>query len=79
MEKAIGLYVHDILAIQPEYLSRYDDGILGLSPHEFSQKYKENNFMRQLLQFEAIGNNIFSIFPNYKPGESTHIKFGGWD
>jgi hypothetical protein len=35
--------------------------------------------MQQLLRFEAIGNNIFSIFPNSNPEENTHIKFGGWD
>ena len=79
MQKGIGLKIYDIIHTIPDFTSRYDDGVLGLAPHAYYSEYPQNNFMQQLYQFEAIGNNVFSIFPNSGEGELTHIKFGGWD
>ena len=79
MHKSIGLNVFSMLSSTPDYKSRYDDGVLGLAPNDPTNYYIQNNLMSQLIKFEAIDNNIFSIFSNSEPGESTHIKFGGWD
>ena len=79
MSKAIGLNIFDVQYINPEFKSRYDDGVLGLAPWDYGNNYEENNFMKQLLEYKAISHNIFSIYPNSGDGELTHIKFGGWD
>jgi hypothetical protein len=34
MEKGIGLNIFDVFSITPEYVSRYDDGVLGLAPYD---------------------------------------------
>jgi hypothetical protein len=34
MEKGVGLNIFSIIYSNPEYKSRYDDGVLGLAPYD---------------------------------------------
>ena len=59
------------------------DGILGLSPVD---KLVNTNYISQsanlifkLADDDFISEPTFSIYVSSKPGNTSYIKFGGWD
>jgi hypothetical protein len=58
------------------------DGVLGLAPmnwktHDFLTA--ESNFVNKLSGDNYVGQPVFSLYISLKKGNSSHIKFGGWD
>jgi hypothetical protein len=55
------------------------DGILGLAPSAKNDDLNEFTFMDQLVASNQIQSKMFSIYTSRKKGNSTHIRFGGFD
>ena len=54
--------------------------VFDLSTSSALIEYEENyNMMKELLEKDHISHNIFSIYTSMKPGNSSHIIFGGID
>ena len=56
-----------------------DDGFIGLAPYPKDLRDKERNFMYQLKKSNYIDHMVFSIYLSMDSGNSTHIKFVGYD
>lgn len=52
---------------------------MGLAPYTANPALKERNFMWQLKNNGYIDQLVFSVYLQMKVGNSTHIKFGGFD
>ena len=55
------------------------DGVLGLAPTSEHHDLQPFNFMDQLKLNGYIENKVFSIYTSRNLGNSTHIRFGGYD
>ena len=62
----------------PRFMSRYDDGVLGLAPTPKGSYQEPVNFMFQLQKNGLIESNIFSIYYSDLK-DSGHINFGSWE
>ena len=63
-------------SMTPSYMSRYDDGVIGLLQSDGTSKRDKVKFMSQLQENGIIESNIFAI---YYSEDSGHINFGGWE
>ena len=55
------------------------DGILGLAPFKGDTYGYDANFMHHLVIDGYVNFEVFSIYVDLTPGNSSHIKFGGWE
>ena len=63
--------------IDPQYFSRFDDGVIGLAPPSKGGAYENLNLMSQMIKNGIISSHIFSVL--FTADKGGHIKFGGWD
>lgn len=56
-------------------------GYIGLAPWtaDTDGSSQHLNFMKQLQSNNLITNNVVSIYTDTKTGNSSIVKFGGWD
>ena len=62
---------------QPKFIR--SDGTIGLAPWTSSRENQKYNFMYQLRERNIIDQLVFSVYLSLKPGNGTHVKFGGYD
>ena len=55
------------------------DGYLGLAPIYNTQAPQKSNFLLQLKEQGKIDHLIVGIYMTNNAGNSSNIKFGGWD
>lgn len=57
-----------------------NSGFIGLEPYTRDMNAKSKNFMYQLKERNLISQNVVSIYTANSPsGNSSIVKFGGWD
>jgi hypothetical protein len=55
------------------------DGFLGLAPYNKATAETDRSFLYQLKKNKYIDHIIFSVYLKMEYGNTTHIKFGGYD
>lgn len=57
------------------------DGFIGISPgmNPSTGAYENSNFITELMTKEMIDYPIVSIYTRNEFGNSSIVKFGGWD
>lgn len=57
------------------------DGVLGLGAKdpESHDYYNSPSLMDKLDRDHFISQPVFALYISLKPGNFSHIKFGGWD
>ena len=52
---------------------------MGFAPYTADLDQKDRNFMYQMKKKGLITHNMLSIYSRLESGNSSFVKFGGWD
>jgi len=68
----------DVVTGIHNYVNMISDGTLGLAPPK-SWKNTDFNFLQELKKNNIINQTVFSVYSSMDAGQTSHIKFGGYD
>ena len=72
-----------IIKVDKEYYNLLVEGVLGVGPWYADRQDLpgdiQYNFMNQLIKTKTIKRNIVSIYSSRDAGNSSLVKFGGYD